>query len=475
MGISPRSRCSARSSIALIAYSPFAEILTAVSSAPAEPALEQARRLASEIRDHDIGAGAADGGQRLEYRALLVEPAELAGRADHRVLARDRVRGQRHAELELRAGDHVEIRQRGLDHHDVGALVEVQRDLPHRLLRIRRVHLVGAAIAELRRRLRGGAEGLEEARGILRGVRHDRRLRERRLVERLADGADAAVHHVRRCDHVRARLDVRHRGAREQLERGIVLHRTVLDHTAVAVAGVLAEADVGDHEQVGHGVLHGPHRLLHDAVLRVGLRPAWILLRGDAEQQHARNAHARGVLALLDQLVDREAMLAGHRRDRLAHAAAVDDVKVTASTVAAASASPSRVLLPSARRVVYAGTSSTSTPSARSDVTRTSRVWAARGKSTRSRSPRSPRSRSTRPSARYSAGTMSTPTPCSRSASAVAGPMAATRWPARFDHVSPSALSRRSTMLTPFTLVKTSQVNVESALRAASSSSHDAG
>src|SRR5881296_3883557 len=99
MGISPRSRCSARSSIALIAYSPFAEILTAVSSAPAEPALEQARRLASEIRDHDIGwldeerailealtsirragadivityfgAGAADGGQRLEYRALL--------------------------------------------------------------------------------------------------------------------------------------------------------------------------------------------------------------------------------------------------------------------------------------------------------------------------------------------------------------------------------------------------------------------
>src|SRR5438046_10322295 len=96
MGISPRSRCSARSSIALIAYSPFAEILTAVSSAPAEPALEQARRLPSEIRDHDIGAGAAGGGQRLEYRALLVGPAEPARRARHRVRGPHRVAGHAH-------------------------------------------------------------------------------------------------------------------------------------------------------------------------------------------------------------------------------------------------------------------------------------------------------------------------------------------------------------------------------------------
>src|SRR5919109_4969891 len=104
MGISPRSRCSARSSIALMAYSPLAEILTAMSSPPAQPALEQSRCLAGEIRDHDIRAGAANRRQRLEHRALLIDPAQLAGGADHRVLARDRVRGQRHAELELGAG-----------------------------------------------------------------------------------------------------------------------------------------------------------------------------------------------------------------------------------------------------------------------------------------------------------------------------------------------------------------------------------
>src|SRR5256885_16883951 len=93
MGISPRSRCSARSSSALIAYSPLAEILIGAASPPAEPALEQAGRLPREVGDDDVGARAADGRQRLQHRALLVEPAELAGGPDHRVPARYRVSG----------------------------------------------------------------------------------------------------------------------------------------------------------------------------------------------------------------------------------------------------------------------------------------------------------------------------------------------------------------------------------------------
>src|SRR5207245_11400427 len=63
-----------------------------------------------------------------------------------------------------------------------------------------------------------------------------------------------------------------------------------------------------------------------------------------------------------------------------------DEVKVTASTAPALSASPSRALLPSARRVAYAGTSTTSTPRTRRQLTSPPRDRAARG-----RSPRSPR------------------------------------------------------------------------------------
>jgi hypothetical protein len=106
---------------------------------------------------------------------------------------------------------------------------------------------------------------------------------------------------------------------------GSLRHGAAFDDAAVAVARVLAEAHVGRHQEVRHHVLHRPHRLLHDAVLGVRLRAARVLLDGQPEQQHAGDAHARDVLHVLHQLVDREAELAGHRADRLANAAAVDD------------------------------------------------------------------------------------------------------------------------------------------------------
>ena len=42
-----------------------------------------------------------------------------------------------------------------------------------------------------------------------------------------ADRGDAAVHHVARRDRVGAGLDVRDRGARDQLERGVVVDLAV--------------------------------------------------------------------------------------------------------------------------------------------------------------------------------------------------------------------------------------------------------
>src|SRR5437868_13725953 len=88
MGIRSRSRWSARSSTALIAYSPFAEIRTSVDpSARLDPALDRADGVLREVRDHDVGARALDRDERLHHRARLVEPAQAAGGADHRVLA----------------------------------------------------------------------------------------------------------------------------------------------------------------------------------------------------------------------------------------------------------------------------------------------------------------------------------------------------------------------------------------------------
>src|SRR3989449_3375261 len=72
---------------------------------PRTAALQEPRRLAREVGDHHIGARPPDRDEGLQHGALLVEPPEPARRPDHRVLAGDRVGGQGHAELGLRARD----------------------------------------------------------------------------------------------------------------------------------------------------------------------------------------------------------------------------------------------------------------------------------------------------------------------------------------------------------------------------------
>src|SRR5438552_3673988 len=98
--------------------------------------------LLGEVGQDDIGAGALDREEDLHRRPIAVEPAVLGRGPDHRVLARDVVGGDRDAEALLDAVDDVEERERGLHHDDVGSLLEIGRDLPKRLVRIPRVHLI---------------------------------------------------------------------------------------------------------------------------------------------------------------------------------------------------------------------------------------------------------------------------------------------------------------------------------------------
>src|SRR6185503_17730354 len=81
--------------------------------------------------------------------------------------------GHREAGLVLRAPEHVEVGERGLHHHDVGALVDVRGDLADRLVGVRRVHLVTGPVAEPWRALGGLTEGSVEGGRELRRVRED--------------------------------------------------------------------------------------------------------------------------------------------------------------------------------------------------------------------------------------------------------------------------------------------------------------
>ena len=93
----------------------------------------------------------------------------------------------------------------------------------------------------------------------------------------------------------------------------------LLEHPAVAVAHVLAEADIGDDENVGHLLLDPPDRPLDDAV--VGHRPGGdlILLLGDPEEEDRRDPQRLHPLRLLDDVVDGHLKDPRHGDDRLLH------------------------------------------------------------------------------------------------------------------------------------------------------------
>ena len=135
------------------------------------------------------------------------------------------------------------------------------------------------------------------------------------VVERVADGGHAAVHHVAGGDEVGAALGVRHGHLGEQLEGDVVDDLAVLHHAAVAVVHVLAEADVGDDHEVGELVLDGAHGHLHDALGVVGAGRRRVLVRGDAEQQDRRDAELDDLAHLAEQVADGELEAPGHRGD----------------------------------------------------------------------------------------------------------------------------------------------------------------
>jgi hypothetical protein len=265
------------------------------------------------------------GDERLHHRPGVVNPAVRARRLDHRVLAADLVGGDRLPEFHLHPGDHVEVRERRFQDDDVGALREIDLDLAQRLRHVAGVHLVTATIAELRRGIGGVAKRSVEGRAVLRGIRHDAHPLEPALVERLPDRAHAAVHHVRGSHEVGAGGGVRQRRLHQLRDGHVVDDLLAVEDAAVAVRGVLAEAHVGDHHQVGHLALERAHGGLHRRLRIGGERAARVLCRRQPEQQHAGHALRLGGRRLLDRLVHRQLVDAGHRPHLAAHAVAFAD------------------------------------------------------------------------------------------------------------------------------------------------------
>src|SRR5258706_995430 len=142
------------------------------------------------------GAGALDAGQDFEDDALLVEPAFGCCGFYHGVFAAYVVGAYGDVEFGGAGADYVEVGEGGLDHYHVGAFFEVEGYFFQGFAGVGGIHLVAAAVAELWRGLGGFAKGTVKAGAVFGGVGKNGDVFEFVLVEFVADGGYAAVHHV---------------------------------------------------------------------------------------------------------------------------------------------------------------------------------------------------------------------------------------------------------------------------------------
>ena len=146
-------------------------------------------------------------------------------------------------------------------------------------------------------------------------------------VERFADRADAAVHHVRWRLDVGAGLGL-HDGLLDQrLDRFVVQDLAVADDAVVTVAVEGVKGDVCHDADVGHGLLDGRGRAANEVAWVVGLARIGRLRLGIGlgEDRDGGDAEIACFLGSLDEKIDRETVNARHRLDRRARLAALLD------------------------------------------------------------------------------------------------------------------------------------------------------
>ena len=277
------------------------------------------------IGDDDIGTGPFHGQERFQDDTLFVDPAVPGGGFYHGVFAADVVDGNGAVDAVPGLTDDIEVGHGRLDHDDVGTFVEVEADFLHGFPGIGRIHLILAAVTELRGRIGGIAEGTVKSRGVFDGVGHDGYVLEAVFVEGRADGGDTAVHHIRRGDDIGAGLCLADGRPGQKGQGRVVIDVMAAEFAAMAVAGVLAKTDIADDDQTGQFLLDGFHGPLYRALWVPGRRARFILVFRQTEDFDGRDSEGCGKARRFYGFIDRQVVTAGQAGDFFPYLAAGND------------------------------------------------------------------------------------------------------------------------------------------------------
>src|SRR5258706_1474047 len=144
------------------------------------------REVLCVIGEHYARTRAMNASHNLEPDSLFIGPSIRGGRFHHGKFPAHVIRANGDVERLPDAMNDVQIRERRLHHNHVGALGEIEFNFTNRFPRVGRIHLVAAAVAGLRRRLRCLAERSIESRARFRRVAHDGDVFKAGAVESLA-------------------------------------------------------------------------------------------------------------------------------------------------------------------------------------------------------------------------------------------------------------------------------------------------
>lgn len=190
---------------------------------------------------------------------------------DHGVLAAHLVGGYGKVFTKiLGVADNVEVLAGGLDHDDVGTLVDVSNDGSTGKAATAVGQLVTLAVAEARGGAGSVAEGPVQTARELGGIRHEKCVVSDPFLDQLElDGADTAIVHVRRRDAVGTGTGVGDGDVRYAVNRQLVIEATVVSQNAtVSMRRVLAQANIANDEELGKALTDGADAS-HDRALRV--------------------------------------------------------------------------------------------------------------------------------------------------------------------------------------------------------------
>src|SRR5712692_1024719 len=225
------------------------------------------------IANYHVRARTSYRSQDLQNRRLFVYPSLSSSSLHHSEFSTYIIGSCRHPEPPLGPVDNIQICKSRFDHNHISTLFDVQGNFAKSLFRVMIIHLVCSPVTELGRGESSFSEGSEEGRSVLRRIGENAHIFETIIVECFPDRFHLPVDHRRRRDDISSRPCMAHGYFPQVLESLVILDVSIANNPAVAMAGVLAHANVSENGQlVAELILQTLYGLLHNSL--------WIVSRG---------------------------------------------------------------------------------------------------------------------------------------------------------------------------------------------------